>query len=62
VLGVPLPAPAAAPSGVTPSDTTTPADRTKLAGVYELTQRTFDVVLENGELYVTPHVAVRIRT
>nr|MDQ3070976.1 serine hydrolase [Acidobacteriota bacterium] len=55
VLGVPLPAPAAAPSGVTPSDTPTPAERTKLAGVYELTaQRTFEVTLENGELYVTP--------
>jgi hypothetical protein len=55
VLGVPLPAPAAAPSAVTPSATATPAERTKLAGVYELTaQRTFEVVLGNGELYVTP--------
>ena len=35
--------------------TTTPADRTKLVGVYALSpQRTFDVWLENGELHVTP--------
>jgi len=55
VLGVPLPAPAATPSAVTPSDTTTPAERTKLLGVYALApQRAFEVVLENGEFYVTP--------
>jgi hypothetical protein len=55
VLGVPLRAPAAAPSAVTPSATTTPAERAKLVGVYALTaQRTFEVTLENGELFVTP--------
>lgn len=55
VLDVPLPAPAPAPSAVTAPDTTTPAERTTLAGVYALTpQRTFEVTLENGELYVTP--------
>ena len=59
VFGVPLqkkppqdqaanPAPAAGPA-------TPPAERTTLVGVYALTpQRTFEVTLENGELYVTP--------
>ena len=51
ILGVPLAAPAATPS----TATTTPADRSTLVGVYELApQRTFEVTLENGELYVAP--------
>lgn len=58
VLGVPLTAPAATPDApaATPSTaTTTPADRSVLVGVYELApQRTFEVTLENGELYVAP--------
>lgn len=60
VFGVPLPekkseAAAAAPRTAAPSPPATPADRATLTGVYELTpQRTFEVTLENGELYVTP--------
>ena len=60
VFGVPLPqkkTEAAAPAAraETPSQPTTPADRATLTGVYELApQRTFEVTLENGELYVTP--------
>lgn len=51
VLGGPLAAPAATHS----TATTTPADRSTLVGIYELApQRTFEVTLENGELYVTP--------
>lgn len=46
VLGVPL----AAPAPIPPT-----ADRATLVGVYELSpQRTFEVTLENGELYVAP--------
>ena len=49
VLDVPLPVPAA-PTADTPT-----VDRSKLVGVYELMpQRTFEVTLEGGELYVTP--------
>jgi hypothetical protein len=58
VLGVPLPqkAPQDRAAGAAPSTPMTPAvDRPKLVGVYALTpQRTFEVTLENGELYVTP--------
>jgi hypothetical protein len=60
VLGVPFPEkkaePAApAPPTAAPSASVTPADRARLTGIYELApQRTFEVTLENGELYVTP--------
>ena len=46
---------AASPQAAAPSAPATPADRATLTGVYELApQRTFEVTLENGELYVTP--------
>jgi CubicO group peptidase (beta-lactamase class C family) len=58
VFGVPLAgkAPQAEPANPAPAPATTmPAERTTLAGIYALTaQRTFEVTLENGELYVTP--------
>ncbi|MBA3640955.1 MAG: serine hydrolase [Acidobacteria bacterium] len=59
VMGMPLPAKkpeprAAAPQAAAPSAPATPAERTTLTGVYELRpQRTFEVTLEKGELYVT---------
>ncbi|CAN5864526.1 hypothetical protein BH18ACI5_BH18ACI5_18520 [soil metagenome] len=61
VLGVPLPERkpeprAAAPQAAAPSAPAMPAERATLAGVYEMPpQRTFEVTLENGELYVTPN-------
>ena len=58
VFGVPLPGKTPQTKAVSPTPaptTTKPAERTTLVGVYALTaQRTFEVTLENGELYVTP--------
>jgi hypothetical protein len=58
VFGVPLAgkAPQDKPANPAPAPaTTTPAERTKLVGVYALSaRRTFEVTLDKNELYVTP--------
>jgi D-alanyl-D-alanine carboxypeptidase len=58
VLGAPLPEKISANAPATaaaPAAATTPAERSALVGVYEISPgRTFEVTLEAGSLYVTP--------